>query len=104
VLVHPFVNLLRGRGQRVGRSERGRGAARPSGARMSAMADSERDERPASFLSAMKTIGWAFFGVRARKGHEHDLSRLRPVHVIAAGLLGAFLFVMILVLVIASVT
>lgn len=72
---------------------------------MSAMAGKGgREDEPMGFIGAMKSIGWAFFGVRGRSGHERDVSRLRPVHVIAAGLLGAFLFVMILVLVIASVT
>lgn len=73
---------------------------------MSAMVDKDerKEEEPVTFLGAMKSIGWAFFGVRGRSGHERDIARLRPVHVIAAGLFGAFLFVMILVLVIASVT
>lgn len=72
---------------------------------MSAMVDrNDRDDEPLSFLGAMKSIGWAFFGVRGRSGHERDIARLRPVHLVLAGLLGLFLFVMILVLVIAAVT
>ncbi len=64
----------------------------------------EYENSPPGFIRTMKTIGWAFFGVRARRGHEHDVARLKPAHVIAAGLFGLFLFVMILILVIASVT
>lgn len=72
---------------------------------MSAMADRDgHKDDPVGFLGTMKSIGWAFFGVRGRRGHERDVARLKPQHVIAAGLLGAFLFVMILILVIASVT
>lgn len=76
---------------------------------MSAMASKNGNEAgheddPVTFFGAMKSIGWAFFGVRGRGGHERDVAQLKPVHVIAAALLGAFLFVMILILVIASVT
>lgn len=72
---------------------------------MNAMVDrDDRKEAPATFFTAMKSIAWAFFGVRGRSGHENDLARLKPIHVIAAALLGALLFVMILILVIASVT
>ncbi len=72
---------------------------------MSAMAskDARRDDR-VTFLDTMKSIGWAFFGVRGRGGHERDVARFKPVHVIGAALFGAFLFVMILILVITSVT
>lgn len=63
----------------------------------------KHDDR-VTFLDTMKSIGWAFFGVRARGGHERDLARFKPVHIIGAALFGAFLFVMILILVITSVT
>jgi len=78
---------------------------------MSTMTDKDvgRDEPPGqddrvTLLDTMKSIGWAFFGVRGRGGHERDVSRFKPAHVIGAALFGAFLFVMVLILVIASVT
>jgi hypothetical protein len=73
---------------------------------MNAMVDKHdrKEDAPATFIAAIKSIGWAFLGIRARRGHENDLARLKPIHFIAAGLLGAFVFVMILILVIASVT
>jgi hypothetical protein len=49
------------------------------------------------FLHAVKTIAWAFFGVRGRRGHDTDLARLKPVHVIVVGLLVAAVFVLTLV-------
>ena len=54
--------------------------------------------RKPSFLDTMRTVAWSFFGVRRSKDHERETARLNPVHVIAAGVLGAALFVMVLVL------
>ena len=51
-----------------------------------------------AFVHALKTIGWAFFGVRGKRGHDADLARLKPVHVIVVGLLMAAVFVLTLVL------
>lgn len=71
---------------------------------MSKADDGSGDERRASFPEAMLTIAWAFFGVRGSAGHERDLTRLRPVQVIAAGLFGALLLVLGLLAVIAVLT
>ena len=49
-------------------------------------------------LQTMRTVAWSFFGVRRRAGHDEDLARLNPLHVIAGGLAGAALFVAALVL------
>jgi hypothetical protein len=43
-------------------------------------------------------VAWSFFGVRRRAGHDEDLARLNPVHVIVGGVVGAALFVLGLVL------
>ena len=49
--------------------------------------------RKGSFLQTMKAVAWSFFGVRKSADYESDLSRLNPVHVVIAGLLGAALFI-----------
>ena len=54
--------------------------------------------RPASFLQTMRAVAWSFFGVRRGADYEKDVARLNPVHVIIAGVLGAALFVLVLVL------
>lgn len=54
--------------------------------------------RKGSFLHTMKAVAWSFFGVRRSAGHEQDIKRLNPVHVVIAGILGAALFVLLLVL------
>lgn len=54
--------------------------------------------RPLSFLQTIKAIGWAFFGVRRGADYDNDVAKLNPVHVIIAGLIGALVFVLVLVL------
>ena len=53
--------------------------------------------RKGSFLQTMKAVAWSFFGVRRSAEHERDGKHLNPVHVIIAGLIGAALFVVALV-------
>jgi hypothetical protein len=55
-------------------------------------------QRKGSFGQTMRAVAWSFFGVRRRADHEQDVQRLNPVHVIVAGLIGAALFVALLVL------
>lgn len=55
-------------------------------------------QRKASFGATMKAVFWSFFGVRKRKDYEHDSANLNPVHVIIAGLIGALLFIGVLIL------
>lgn len=54
-------------------------------------------QRKASFGATMKAVFWSFFGVRKRKDYESDAARLNPVHVVIAGVLGAVIFVTVLV-------
>lgn len=54
--------------------------------------------RPLSFLQTVKAIAWAFFGVRRGADYDNDVAKLNPVHVIIAGLIGALVFVLLLLL------
>ncbi|HOM15019.1 MAG TPA: DUF2970 domain-containing protein [Rubrivivax sp.] len=54
--------------------------------------------RPASPLQTLRAVAWAFFGVRRSSGHAHDVQKLNPVHVVIAGIAGAAIFVLVLVL------
>ena len=56
--------------------------------------------RPASFGQTVKAVAWSFLGIRRRAGYEQDVQKLNPVHVIAAGIAGAALFVLALVLIV----
>ena len=55
-------------------------------------------QRPGSFVQTVRAVAWSFLGIRRRAGHEQDLQQLNPVHVLVAGILGAALFVAMLVL------
>ena len=54
--------------------------------------------RKGSFVQTLKAVAWSFLGIRRGAGWQEDISRLTPVHVIVAGLIGAALFVGALVL------
>jgi DUF2970 family protein len=45
---------------------------------------------------AFLAVFWSFFGVRKRADYESDAQRLKPQHVIAAGLASAAVFVLVL--------
>jgi hypothetical protein len=51
-------------------------------------------------LTVAKAVFWSFLGIRKRAAHESDIVRITPVQAIVAGLIGAALFVGVLVLVV----
>jgi Protein of unknown function (DUF2970) len=57
-------------------------------------------QRKGSFVQTMKAVAWSFFGVRKRSDLESDVSQLNPVHLVIAGVLGAALFIVVLLLVV----
>jgi len=59
--------------------------------------------RKSSFGQSMKAVLWSFFGVRRRRDLEADATQLNPVHVIIAALIGAAIFIGILILVVHAV-
>lgn len=60
-------------------------------------------QRKASFGATMKAVFWSFFGVRKKSDYESDSQQLNPVHVIVAGLIGAIIFIVTLLLIVKSV-
>lgn len=60
----------------------------------------EAVRRKGSFGQTVAAVAWSFFGVRRSADHEQDLSRINPLHVVVAGLIGAALFIGALVLVV----
>ena len=71
------------------------GAAIQRGSRMDEGQDAPRRGR---FVDTLKAVGWAFFGVRKGRSHEHDMRELNPLHVILVGLLLAAVFIVVLVM------
>ena len=47
-------------------------------------------------IRAFRAVFWSFLGVRRRSDYESDTQELRPQDVIAAGLVSAALFVLVL--------
>jgi hypothetical protein len=45
---------------------------------------------------AFKAVFWSFFGVRKQSDYASDSQKLKPQHVIAAGLVSALVFVLAL--------
>ncbi|HST00867.1 MAG TPA: DUF2970 domain-containing protein [Usitatibacter sp.] len=47
-------------------------------------------------LDAFKAVFWSFLGVRRKADYESDAQKLKPHHVIAAGIVAALTFVLVL--------
>ena len=56
------------------------------------------DAKKSSVWRTIKAVAWSFVGLRARGDYEEDVKNLSPLHIIAAGLVGIFMFVAVLVL------
>ncbi len=63
----------------------------------------EAVQRPGSFGQTAKAVAWSFFGVRRARDQEQDLSKINPLHVIVAGVCGAAIFVVALVVLVRSI-
>lgn len=57
----------------------------------------EAAARKGSFLHALRAVAWSFFGIRKSSEYDKDVNRLNPLHVIAAGVLAAVVFVLVLI-------
>jgi hypothetical protein len=68
------------------------------------MNESNQPKKSSSILSAFKAVAWSFLGIRTRSGYDSDRINLKPIHVILAGLILAFLFVLTLILIVYQVT
>jgi hypothetical protein len=54
--------------------------------------------KSASPLQVAKAVFWSFLGIRTRAEHESDVAKLKLVQVVVAGLIGAAIFILSLVL------
>jgi hypothetical protein len=52
--------------------------------------------RKGTFGQSMKAVAWSFFGVRRSADYEKDVSRLNPVHVVIAAVIGVAIFIGVL--------
>lgn len=56
--------------------------------------------KPRSFLATLGAVFWSFAGLRSKQDAEQDATGLNPVYVIVAGLLGAAIFIAVLITVV----
>ncbi len=54
--------------------------------------------------NAFKAVFWSFFGVRKRSDYDADAKSLKPHQVIAAGIVSAVVFVLVLLGIVQLVT
>ena len=59
--------------------------------------------KKSSFMQSMIAVLWAFLGVRKKSGLQEDVASLSFVHIIIAGVLGALIFMAILLLIVKAV-
>ena len=60
--------------------------------------------RPAGFLRVMGAVFWSFLGIRRKASGDRDAGTIKPLHVIVAGVLGAAIFVAVLVTLVHFIT
>lgn len=56
--------------------------------------------RKSGFGATIKAVFWSFLGIRKKSDYESDAANLNPLHVVIAGVLGAVLFIVILMTVV----
>jgi len=56
--------------------------------------------RSAGLLQIASAVFWSFFGVRKRHNLEEDVTTIKPQHIVIAGIVGAALFVLVLVVIV----
>jgi hypothetical protein len=66
------------------------------------MVETQKPAPKSSFLRLLNAVFWSFFGVRRRRDLESDAT-LNPLHLIAAGIIGAVLFIVVLLVVVRAV-
>jgi len=59
--------------------------------------------KKSSFIQSMIAVMWAFLGVRKKSGLQEDVASLSFVHIIIAGVLGALIFMGMLLLIVKAV-
>ena len=55
------------------------------------------------FLISMRAVMWGFLGVRKRSGQDADMASVTFVHIVLAGVLGAIIFMTILLFIVKAV-
>lgn len=65
---------------------------------------SAKEAKQAGFFAVARAVFWSFLGIRRKSHYQQDAVTIKPHQVIIAGIIGAVLFVLTLVLVVRFVT
>ena len=60
-------------------------------------------KKKSSFMQSMKAVMWGFLGVRKQAGLQEDVASLSFVRIIIAGVIGALIFMSVLLLIVKAV-
>jgi Protein of unknown function (DUF2970) len=63
-----------------------------------------QEPRSAGPLEVAKAVFWSFLGIRKQAAHEKDAVTIKPVHAILAGIIGAAIFVLTLIMLVRYIT
>ena len=50
-------------------------------------------QRKGSWMATINAVLWGFLGVRRQSDYQSDIAKLNPLHIVAVGIVMAFLFV-----------
>jgi hypothetical protein len=50
------------------------------------------------FFRTVRAVLWSFIGIRKSSGFQEDVASIKPLHVLAVGVVAAFIFVIGLIL------
>lgn len=59
-----------------------------------------KDSALRDFLRTARVVAWSFIGIRKRSEFLKDVGQVKPIHVIAVGLMAGLLFVFTLIFVV----
>lgn len=65
--------------------------------------DKQKPSSLVMFLISMRAVMWGFLGVRKRSGQDADMASVSFVHIVLAGILGAIIFMTVLLLIVKAV-
>jgi hypothetical protein len=62
------------------------------------MRDNSINEEKASIFQVIRMVLWTMIGIRGQKGYEDDIAKIQPKQAIIAGIIGAVIFVLTVVM------
>jgi hypothetical protein len=60
-------------------------------------------KKKSTFMQSIVAVLWAFLGVRKKSGLQEDVNSLSFVHIVIAAVIGALIFMSILLLIVKAV-